>query len=33
MKCEDEKKWDGVEFSRVAKDKARWRDVVEKANS
>jgi len=33
VKLEDEIRLDGVDFSHVAKDKKRWRDVVEKANS
>jgi hypothetical protein len=33
MQLEVEIKWDGVDFSHLAKDKKRWRDIVEKANS
>jgi hypothetical protein len=33
MQLQDEIKWDSVDFSHLAKDRKRWRDVVDKANS
>jgi len=33
VKLEDEIKWDGVDFSHLAKDKKRWWNIVDKTNS